>query len=79
MPTAIIVISQEDLLPFTRPALDLQTWELIELDAEPVPVQLELFDPMGQTVQRGSASHYQLPLNLHQMNRRKAPSNVAYL
>lgn len=45
-PTCAIVISPEDLEAFTRPALDLQTGQIVELapPAEP-PVQLEL--PFG--------------------------------
>lgn len=43
-PTCAIVISPEDLEAFTRPALDLQTGQIVEL-APPAgldPVQLEL-------------------------------------
>ena len=40
MPTFIIV-TPEALSPFTRPALDLQTGQLIELEPD-APVQLEL-------------------------------------
>lgn len=41
----IFVISQEALQAFTKPGLDLQTGQIIELypAAESVPVQLELF------------------------------------
>jgi hypothetical protein len=39
----IFIIPDETLPAFTHPALDLATGELIELAAEPAPVQLELF------------------------------------
>jgi hypothetical protein len=39
----LVVIVRETLQAFTRPGLDLQTGEIIELEAEPAPVQLELF------------------------------------
>ena len=42
----IIVISEEDLQAFTRPGLDLQTGQIVELSpAESDPVQLAL--PFG--------------------------------
>lgn len=46
MPDAfVVIISQETLQAFTRPGLDLQTGQIIELYPveEPAPVQLELF------------------------------------
>lgn len=39
----IYIIPEETLQSFTHPALDLQTGQLIELEAEPVPIQLDLF------------------------------------
>lgn len=39
----IVVTTQEAIQAFAHPALDLLTGEIIELAAEPAPVQLELF------------------------------------
>jgi hypothetical protein len=41
--TVIVIIPQEALQAFTRPGLNLLTGEIIELAAEPAPVQLDLF------------------------------------
>lgn len=38
-----VIITQDTLKGFAHPALDLMTGEIIELAAEPGPVQLELF------------------------------------
>lgn len=40
----IVITSQEATQAFAHPALDLLTGEIIELEAELAPAQLELFD-----------------------------------
>lgn len=42
----IYIVPGEALRGFTRPAIDLATGEIIDLEAEPAPVQLELFEPL---------------------------------
>jgi len=46
MSTFVIILAEEALQVFTHPALDLLTGEIIELETEPAPVQLELFEPL---------------------------------
>lgn len=44
MPDAfVVIIPEETLQAFTHPAIDLTSGQLVELEAEPAPVQLELF------------------------------------
>lgn len=42
----VVIISQVALQGFIHPGLDLKTGEIIELEAEPAPIQLELFEPL---------------------------------
>jgi hypothetical protein len=42
MTTFVVIIPEETLRSFIHPALDLQTGQLVELDTEPVPEQLDL-------------------------------------
>lgn len=51
MSTFVVIITQEALQAFIHPGLDLQTGEIIELEAESAPVQLELFGPDQREVQ----------------------------
>lgn len=53
MSTFAVIITQEALQAFIHPGLDLQTGEIIELAAEPAPVQLELFEPLDECIQGG--------------------------
>lgn len=39
----LVIIPEQNLRGFIHPAIDLATGAIIELEAEPVPVQLELF------------------------------------
>lgn len=49
MPDAfVVIISQVALQAFTHPAIDLASGQLVELEAEPAPVQLELFPLDGE-------------------------------
>ncbi|WP_332820460.1 hypothetical protein [Pseudomonas sp.] len=51
--STFVVITQEAVQGFIRPALDLQTGEIIELATELAPVQLELFEPLDECIQGG--------------------------